>query len=86
MSNLQNKWQDMFHFLDINNDSVLDMADMMLIQDNFVRLHNLTSEEVCANFKTMHKKSKYILITVNVIFINEVVHVYLNHNYVSALY
>ena len=36
----------MFHFLNINNDSVLDIADVTLIQDNYVRVHNLTPEEV----------------------------------------
>ena len=41
----------MFFFLDINNDNILDMADVKMIQDNFVRLHNLTDEEVCANCK-----------------------------------
>ena len=51
MSNLQEKWQELFHFLNINNDDVLDLADVTLDQDNFVRLHNQTVEEVhvCAN-------------------------------------
>ena len=49
--NLQDKWKDMFYFLDINNDNILDMADVKMIQDNFVRLHNLTDEEVNANCK-----------------------------------
>ena len=47
--NLQDKWADMFHFLNIINDDVLDLADVTLIQDNYVRLHDLSTEEVCAD-------------------------------------
>ena len=54
VSNFQDKVKDMFYFLDINNDNILDMADVKMIQDNFVRLHNLTDEEVCANSKSIY--------------------------------
>ena len=53
--NLQDKWADMFHFLNIINDNVLDLADMTLIQENYVRVHNLSAEEVCAERETMHE-------------------------------
>ena len=55
VSNLQEKWRDIFHFLDITKDNILDLADVTLIQDNYVRLHNLTAEEVCADRETMHE-------------------------------
>ena len=45
----------MFHFIDMTNDSILDMADVILMQDNFVSLHKLTAEEVCADKDTMNK-------------------------------
>ena len=44
---LQEKWRDLFEFADINKDSVVDMADVELSKDNYIRLHNLTEEEVC---------------------------------------
>ena len=44
---LQQKWRDVFDFEDVNNDSVLDMTDVELCTDSFIRLHNLTAEEVC---------------------------------------
>ena len=44
---LQEKWRDGFDFEDVNNDSVLDLADVELCTDNYIRLHNLTAEEVC---------------------------------------
>ena len=52
VSNLHEKWRDMFHFLDITNDSIMDIADVTLIQDNYVHQHNLTAEEVCADRQT----------------------------------
>ena len=55
VSNLQEKWRDSFHFLNTNNDDVLDLADVTLNQENYVRLHNLTAEEVCAERETMHE-------------------------------
>ena len=58
MSNLQEKWDDKFHFVDINNDSLVDMADVTMIQDNYVRLHNLSAEEVCADWVTIHERFK----------------------------
>ena len=59
----------MFHFLDINNDSVLDLADVTLMQDNYVRLHNLSAEEVCSDRETKLSKSIFILISLNFVFI-----------------
>ena len=47
VKNLQEKWRDYFDFVDVNNDSVLDNADVSLSKDNYVRLHNLTAAEVC---------------------------------------
>ena len=44
---LREKWGNGFDFADVNNDSVLDMADVELCKDNYLRLHNLTAEEVC---------------------------------------
>ena len=44
---LQDKWRDAFDFADINKDSVLDIADVELCINNYIRLHNLTAEEVC---------------------------------------
>ena len=43
---LHEKWRDVFDFGDVNNDSVLDLADVELCKDNYIRLHNLTAEEV----------------------------------------
>ena len=54
MGNLQEKWRDMFDLLDVNNDSVLDMTDVRLSKDNYVRLHNLTEQEVCGYRKMIH--------------------------------
>ena len=44
---LQGKWRDVFDFEDVNNDSILSMTDVELCTDNYIRLHNLTAEEVC---------------------------------------
>ena len=58
MNNLQDKWRDSFDFLDMNNDSVLDMDDIKFVQDNYVRLHNLTQQEVNKSwYVTKHCKS-----------------------------
>ena len=45
---LQDKWRNLFDYLDITYDNLLDMADVKLAQDNYVRFYNLTAEEVCA--------------------------------------
>ena len=58
VSNLQEKWRDMFNFRDIIKDNILDMADVTLIQDNYVRIRNLTAEEVCTNQEKMHERFK----------------------------
>ena len=54
MNNLQEKWRDLFDFIDVNDDSVLDMADVSLSKDNYVRLHNLTEQEVCGYRKMIY--------------------------------
>ena len=46
VTNLQEKWRDLFDFMDINNDSVLDNDDVRLSKENYIRLHNLTLQEV----------------------------------------
>ena len=56
MSNLQEKWLDMFHFIDVTNDDILSMEDITLFQNNYVRLHNLTAEEVCADRDALHER------------------------------
>ena len=54
VKNLQEKWRDMFDLLDVNNDSLLDMVDVSLSKDNYVRLHNLTEIEVCGYRNMIH--------------------------------
>ena len=65
ISFFHSKWRiskkngDMFDLLDVNNDSVLDMVDVSLSKDNYVRLHNLTEAEVCGYCKIIHVHVKY---------------------------
>ena len=47
VNTLQDKWRDIFIYLDINNDTLLDMTDVTLCEDNFIHLHNMTNQEVC---------------------------------------
>ena len=54
MENLQEKWRDYFDLLDVNNDSVLDSVDVNLSKVNYVRLHNLTEQEVCGYINMIH--------------------------------
>ena len=54
VKNLQDKWRDQFDFLDVNGDSLLDMVDVNLSKDNYVRIHNLTEAEVCGYCKMIH--------------------------------
>ena len=56
---LQEKWREFFDIEDVNNDSVLDLADSELCKDNYIRLHNLTTEEVYVQkvFKCKTRKS-----------------------------
>ena len=56
VKNLQEKWRDYFDVLDVNNDSVLDMDDVRMSKDNYVRLHNLTEAEVCGYCKMMRSQ------------------------------
>ena len=57
VKNLQEKWRDMFALQDVNNDSLLDMDDVSLSEDNYVRLHNLTEVEVCEYRMNIHDQN-----------------------------
>ena len=46
MHNLQEKWGDAFDLVDTNADGILDMADVKFTEAAYVRLNNLSAEEV----------------------------------------
>ena len=56
---LQEKWRDAFDFGDVNDDGVQDLVDVDLEIDNYIRLHNLTAEEVCDNIKYKRNVTPY---------------------------
>ena len=46
MSYLQFKWGEMFSLLDVNHDHKLDTTDIELSADYYIRVNNLTEQEV----------------------------------------
>ena len=46
ISYLQFKWGEMFSLLDVNHDHKLDKADIELSADYYIRVNNLTEQEV----------------------------------------
>ena len=46
MTYLQFKWTEMFFMLDVNQDNILDTADVDLSCEYFIRINNMTDEEV----------------------------------------
>ena len=56
MHNLQEKWGDLFDLLDTNADSKIDMADVKFTEARYIRLNNLTAQEVCTIHELLLKK------------------------------
>ena len=46
MTYLQFKWTEMFFMLDVNQDNILDTTDVDLSCEYFIRINNMTDEEV----------------------------------------